>query len=1565
MKGVRTFIGKCLVCLSFILFTAAPTHVAHAQTWPVSVNASINPQFTGYWTDYSNSSSTLLPVSVILNDINLSNYQVNLVLTIEGPDYTLTSTTPLSLNPGEVSMLPAITLFSPLKYSNGMPFDAENCFHEGSYMMHIVVYDAFHTDRQVSNEVLLPFYFNLKEPPYLIEPANRSLLTPLTPQFISFSWIATEVYTGDPSWTTSYEFSIYRVPPGTMDTMSIVNYGVPVHQVETNNTTYVLGPDVVELDPFSSYVWRVRAKSSTDRGIYKNNGYSEAFTFKYGDPNAVIAATIDLDLSAQGQTHRMGICFWSQNGVIDEYHLQVRKKGTQNWFDYYTTSSLEKINNLEPQTTYEARLRGEGSIETDWTDIKEFTTKPVPNYDCNNSTMPMDGLAANPLPAEKAHPGLIIQSGQFEVFATSITPLFSPGHFSGEGYAIVFGVFPLAVEWQDIYINDNNRQMSGVIEAKTKGIDAWAHDWDVAQAAEDPVWVQGTIDSVWINGNEYCYTFDDGTNTQTVCNDYPGDANVVVLQDDDGNQYVITIYPEPSSVSGPHNYLTYLGDSLAGNDSLQVTFSAASTQQFGFDKKEHVEWILNYEPIRLGDSTNYFVPWKSIGKGQTDEVVAHAEFAGLDENRLAFKDKTGNALSKTGSGGTYTITVPSNAQCVYAWYGDLKLGKLNVVELDTLSRRVVLVPVNGATINAANLQSNLNTIYAQANVSWTVSTAAPFSFDLGSDGLEAADATLFSKYSPEMRALRDSFRTQDTAYDKNAYYLFVVPNFNDPAQLGYMVRGRAVGFLAAGANAREAAHELGHGAFGLEHTFPDPAEGTTSNLMDYSTGTQLHKKQWDAIHSKMPVFNWLDEEEDGSSVDITDISIMAMYEGIIPLNEEISEMICIAPSGVLVTVANNLEQVSFSVKKEVEFMIPDGVLLGFKNSAGKYSAIVNNKNEFLGYARLINPLGTTTSEKYKINGDYDFYHESLTNTNTNSNAPVYIGKRSNCKVDFYYTQLSKFPKPSINNTAAGPIITKTDMIWSTISAEYIGFVDEPLNCRKTIPTLTENDLLYCSEGMKFNPYGQGGLLVKMIIDQKIEYFYCDFDAFGQEYYLIWNDTIWEDFIPVKPEKFDVISEILGICKDMVADPHFLLSSIGSTEIPILSWAADAIDGVLYLVEGDEINASLSFASIVIPNVIVKSVTLVKKINGVRKTIKLNEQLSEDFIQITRKLQESNVENFTDESFDVAQFLEKNQDKAVTIRSLHTASQNAERFSGFIKKLKSLPDEQQAEFLVDVARQNVPGIPAGAHLSENMASLDAGMVDAWRALHEFSTLRVNSANLETISKIRNKFTYNGKTGQEALEEIFSGHASAQKFIDNFKKYDEIIGEIDNITITGIKSSSEVRILNNSSQVGKVVDGNLFVNYSGFGGDIVCDASKTTTCIGKYDPPGGIGTKQVIDSKLSKSGENPGGVNILNDTRNMQGWEDQQIWDNVNEPWLRDAVNRGDDIRVLSNPLEGGNIFKDLRDVPSSVFDSSFDLADYLRNLPSDKLNDLSFFGREVKWLSENGYIYDVANFKFLK
>ncbi len=82
-----------------------------------------------------------------------------------------------------------------------------------------------------------------------------------------------------------------------------------------------------------------------------------------------------------------------------------------------------------------------------------------------------------------------------------------------------------------------------------------------------------------------------------------------------------------------------------------------------------------------------------------------------------------------------------------------------------------------------------------------------------------------------------------------------------------MVRGRSVGFITSVADNRTIAHELGHGVFGLEHTFPEVAKQTTNNLMDYGTGTHLTHAQWKIMHARKPAYSWFDSEEDGSLYD--------------------------------------------------------------------------------------------------------------------------------------------------------------------------------------------------------------------------------------------------------------------------------------------------------------------------------------------------------------------------------------------------------------------------------------------------------------------------------------------------------------------------------------------------------------------------------------------------------------------------------------------------------------------------------------------------------------------------
>ncbi|GEM_PF-2723768 len=88
---------------------------------------------------------------------------------------------------------------------------------------------------------------------------------------------------------------------------------------------------------------------------------------------------------------------------------------------------------------------------------------------------------------------------------------------------------------------------------------------------------------------------------------------------------------------------------------------------------------------------------------------------------------------------------------------------------------------------------------------------------------------------------------------------------------GYMPLQRQVGFIYDNPNPFIIAHELGHGAFNLRHTFsPESfiaAERTTQNLMDYNGGTELWKHQWEFIRDPQNIwFAWAQDEGEGEGI---------------------------------------------------------------------------------------------------------------------------------------------------------------------------------------------------------------------------------------------------------------------------------------------------------------------------------------------------------------------------------------------------------------------------------------------------------------------------------------------------------------------------------------------------------------------------------------------------------------------------------------------------------------------------------------------------------------------------
>ncbi len=229
----------------------------------------------------------------------------------------------------------------------------------------------------------------------------------------------------------------------------------------------------------------------------------------------------------------------------------------------------------------------------------------------------------------------------------------------------------------------------------------------------------------------------------------------------------------------------------------------------------------------------------------------------------------------------------------------------------------------------------------------------------------------------------------------------------------------------------------------------------------------------------------------------------------------------------------------------------------------------------------------------------------------------------------------------------------------------------------------------------------------------------------------------------------------------------------------------------------------------------------------------------------------------------------------------------------------------------------------------------------------------------------------------------------EFIFGNKNTGEIIGSyagIENVDII-IENMSLDNLMFKMKNYHGVTPSNIQVNVSS-GAIIISNPNGlTTTIVGRFHTyPALTGDLDNIITELlgglknSQHGAKPGGFNALNVSDevaqlakttpppNSGGWG--HFWTNHNKPWLEKAMARGDDIYPASNPMDFTQLFQN-GVVPTEVINANLTtptaLADYLENMVNGGIlyEKMTYFGRELKLLSEGGYIYDNTLKKFLK
>ncbi|MCB0687521.1 MAG: hypothetical protein KDC53_13390, partial [Saprospiraceae bacterium] len=368
-----------------------------------------------------------------------------------------------------------------------------------------------------------------------------------------------------------------------------------------------------------------------------------------------------------------------------------------------------------------------------------------------------------------------------------------------------------------------------------------------------------------------------------------------------------------------------------------------------------------------GQIEDYRMPWKALLLGTSERVWVDVSESTADSFYMV--THSGYELSYQQEGEKLEVAVPGiNDGDLDALYvlGRVTtdshlhtLGGMRIASYPLKLLTVHVIPVNGAQvpIDEAELATALNRIYNPAIATWQVKILdnREITFDEDGDGVLATGKGTTGQFNKEMRNVASALGglLQKGTRESPVLTIVVVPEL-DAEYDGYMPRGRNLGFVRSNAPdfARVVAHELGHGAFGLQHSweeYPGLTQGRSDHLMDYGNGTRLTKRQWDQIHIPLAVLGLFETSEGGGSVSVdTKGKPISEYFGDLVTDDHFIPFL--TPGHTRIILSKNITDPVFfhGIESDQSRNLFTGCLMRFKEGEKEFTAKIND-GLFYGY----------------------------------------------------------------------------------------------------------------------------------------------------------------------------------------------------------------------------------------------------------------------------------------------------------------------------------------------------------------------------------------------------------------------------------------------------------------------------------------------------------------------------------------------------------------------------------------------------------------------------------------
>jgi hypothetical protein len=899
--------------------------ITFAQSKPVTVLVTLTPPYSPFLNEYAATTTSRLQVTLIVNDSRMINYPVKLQMFVEKPGSGVAMRTaeyaaipPILLNGGMTEVLSGASLSQYFLAQNNVftGFDQAQYLQtgripDGQYRIGFRVVDAQRSDVLLSNLTYSqPGWFLLNDPPQLNLPQNLNEVEVQNIQDVKLEWYPRHLGSMNSSFATSYQVELFALRVPGLHPQQVALSLPPDYMAITNQNYFRLSQDKFLLEPGIQYAWRVKAMAANDFTLFQNNGYSEVFSFVYGSLCPVPQNT-DADVKGTEAAEIL----WDYNPQPSSWEVRFRLKDEEDaiWHTRQTNNNSVLLSEiLSPATGYEYQVKAICSnTESEYSSIKSFNTAvfvPPVNFDCGKKDTA--GQVTNFTPKLQLSPGDMIYNGEFPVKLTEVEG--GSGSFTGKGRMRIpmLANIQINMQFTDLKVNELNQVFGGEMVSVYNEdspffiedlSDYWGEGDQIGNVitgqdsaaiiltyeVTDPGDLEITIDGdnvVITSGGNTTYADVDDAGSGTTIVDSEGNIFSVDV-DDNGNTTVTQVGTSGGSGTSGSDYNDNADTYNQLDNKTTVTFYNNGKWAFDERNPEYEGSLFDSEYEKIGD---YYVPWKLVPLGKADKIKARVTSGTIeDPEKLKFLTPTGTEFFAKYENGEYLLEVIGARERdgieLYAIYmpddtTKISVGKLKIASYPRLDMKVKLVPMGDFHIDGIISENILNEIYNPYYIHWHITIDSEFtntSWDEGNDGLQGTGSEFYSMFTPEMRALNTAY-TEERGVDEKSLYLFIFPDGNSEGNLmGDMPLKSRFGYIfnADGADTRKitqtVAHELGHGAFQLKHTFSDKYgidQNTTQNLMDYASGTELVKYQWDVVHDPQnKLFNWSQDEEEGQA----------------------------------------------------------------------------------------------------------------------------------------------------------------------------------------------------------------------------------------------------------------------------------------------------------------------------------------------------------------------------------------------------------------------------------------------------------------------------------------------------------------------------------------------------------------------------------------------------------------------------------------------------------------------------------------------------------------------------